>query len=79
VQIAAIRLERAASAGKLEGLSGLDGAFVLPSGAVAGGLAPVCVGVYPSEEAARRAAASMAPFPGSAGRPIAKPLAALAN
>lgn len=79
VQIAAIRLDKAASAAKLEGIAGRDGAFVLPGGTLPGGLSPVCIGVYPSEEAARRAAASLAPFPGSSNRPIAKPLSSLSR
>jgi len=79
VQIAAIRLDKPASAGKLDGIAGREGAFVLPSGTLPGGLAPVCVGVYPSEEAARRAAASMAPFPGSSNKPIPKPLSSLSH
>jgi len=79
VQIAAIRLDKPASAGKLDGIAGREGAFVLPSGVLPGGLAPVCVGVYPSEEAARRAAASMAPFPGSSNKPIPKPLSSLSH
>ena len=79
VQIAAIRLDKASSTAKLQGIAGREGAFVLPSGTLPGGLAPVCIGVYPSEEAARRAAATMAPFPGSSSRPIPKPLSSLSN
>ena len=79
VQIAAIRLDKPASAGKLDGVTGRDGVFLLPSGTLPGGLSPVCVGVYPSEDAARRAAASMAPFPGSSNRPIPKPLSSLSR
>jgi hypothetical protein len=79
VQIAAIRLDKPTSAGKLEGIAGRDGAFVLPAGALPGGLAPVCVGVYPSLDAARRAAASMAPFPGSSSKPIPKALSSLSR
>ena len=76
VQIAAVRLDRARASGSLTSLTGRDGAFVLPSGALGSDLSPVCVGVYPSEEAARRAAASMPAGPGGA-RPIAKPLGSL--
>ena len=79
VQIAAIRLDKAASTTRLDAIAGRDGAFVLPAGALPGGLSPVCVGVYPSEAAARQAAASMAPYPGSSSKPIPKPLSSLSR
>jgi hypothetical protein len=79
VQIAAIRLDKPGSTSKLDGIAGRDGAFVLPAGSLPGGLSPVCVGVYPSEEAARRAAATVAPYPGSTSRPIPKPLSSLSH
>ena len=63
VQIAAVRLDRAKASSSLSSLSSRDGAFVLPAGALGGDLSPVCVGVYPSEDAARRAAAAMGTDP----------------
>jgi len=79
VQIAAIRLDKTASVARLDGIAGREGAFVLPAGSLPGGLSPVCVGIYPSEEAARRAAAAIAPYPGSTSRPIPKPLSSLSH
>lgn len=77
VQIAAIRLENAGKNGSLEKLLGRDDAFLLPPGLLPGGWAPVCVGTYDSEQAARRAVSTMGRTAGSSGSPIAKPLASL--
>jgi septal ring-binding cell division protein DamX len=79
VQIAAISLDKASSTSRLGGVAGREGTFLLPSGALPDGLSPVCVGIYPSEAAARRAAATMPGFPGSWSRPIAKPLSSLSR
>jgi hypothetical protein len=72
-----VRLDRASSGSSFASLSGREGLFILPPGALSGSLSPVCVGVYPSEAAARRAIGATAPFPGSASRPIAKPIRSL--
>ena len=44
---------------------------LLPPVGPSGDLALVCVGVYPSAEEAKRAAAKAQSFPGSASRPFA--------
>lgn len=75
VQIAAVRLDRAAPLGALG--AGREGLFVLPPGKLPNGLSPVCLGIYPSAEAARRALASVSPLAGSTGRPIVKPIRSL--
>jgi len=77
VQIAAIRLDRSQSTRSLASAADRPDLFVLPAGSLPHGLAPVCVGIYAAEEDARRAAASVAPFPGSSSRPLAKPIASL--
>jgi hypothetical protein len=77
VQIAAVRLDRASSTGALKNLTGRDDLFLLPPGALPGGLSPVCVGVYDSEASARRAAAAMSDASGGRERPIVKPLRSL--
>lgn len=78
VQIAAIRLDRASNSKTLASLGSREGIFLLPSGTLPHGLAPVCVGIYPSAEDAKHAAESAARFPGSSSRPFARPLAPLA-
>lgn len=77
VQIAAVRLDRASSTGALKNLTGRDDLFLLPPGALPGGLSPVCVGVYDSEASARSAAAAMSDTSGGRERPIVKPLRSL--
>lgn len=75
IQIAAVRLDRAGPLGALG--PGSDGMFVLPPGKLPNGLSPVCVGIYPSAEAARRALGAVSPLPGTSGRPMIKPISAL--
>jgi hypothetical protein len=77
IQVAAVRLDRAAAGGTLGSGSGRGEMFILPAGPLPGRLLPVCVGVYPSEEAARRAIAAMPAIAGSSSPPIAKPIESL--
>jgi septal ring-binding cell division protein DamX len=77
VQIAAVNLTRAGSTDALSRLASRDEVFVLAPGALRDGLAPVCSGIYDSEEAARRAAASLPLPPGSTSRPLVKPVQSL--
>jgi hypothetical protein len=75
VQIAAVRLDRPSATTGLARLSGREGLFVLPPGSRSSGLSPVCVGLYPGDAEARRAAAATAPYPGSSSKPFARALA----
>jgi hypothetical protein len=79
VQIAAVHLDRAQAARSLEAIAGRQGLFVLPAAAQTRNLSPVCIGVYPSADEAKKAAGTVLPFPGSTSRPFARPLSALAG
>jgi len=80
VQIGVLpRLDAPAAGRPLTAVASRRDVFILPPGTLPKGYAPVCAGVYPDEDAARRAAQSLAALPGASGSPIPKRLDRLAG